>query len=125
MPGTPRPTDSELAILRVLWRRGPSTVRQVADALNEDRAMGYTTALKLMQIMIDKKLLLRDCSNRSHVYRPRLSEERTLGQLVQDLLNRAFGGSWRRLVMQALPAKKATAQELEEIQKLIDRIEGD
>jgi predicted transcriptional regulator len=125
MPQPPRPTDGELAILRVLWRRGPSTVRQVADALNEDRPMGYTTVLKLMQIMLDKGLLRRDASERSHVYRPRLSEERTLGQLVDDLLQRAFGGSSQKLVMQALSAKKASPTELDEIQKLLEQMKGE
>jgi BlaI family transcriptional regulator, penicillinase repressor len=120
-----RPTDSELAILRVLWSRGPSTVRQVADVLNQDRRMGYTTVLKLMQIMLEKGLLLRDSSKRTHIYRPRLTEDRTLAQLVKDLLHRAFGGSSRRLVMQALSSTKASPRELEEIRRLIDKIEGD
>ena len=120
----PRPTDAELAILRVLWTHGPSTVREIADELNHDRVVGYTTVLKLMQIMTDKGLLLRDQSNRTHVYRTKLSEERTLRQLVQDLLHRAFGGSAQKLVMQALAAKKASRAELDEIQKLIDEMKG-
>jgi len=128
MSTSPRPTDAELNILRVLWARGSSTVRAVADALNRDRpassAAGYTTVLKLMQIMTEKGLVLRDESSRTHVYRPRLSEEKTLRQLVQDLLHRAFGGSAQKLVMQALSAEKASRAELDEIQQLIDELKG-
>ena len=124
MKSPPRPTDSELAILRVLWKHGPCTVRQVAGVLNVEREVGYTTVLKLMQIMIEKGLLLRDRASRCHVYRPRHSEDRTLGQIVRDLLDRAFGGSSQKLVMQALSAQKAAPQELEEIQKLLDEMKG-
>jgi BlaI family penicillinase repressor len=117
----PRPTDAELAILRVLWERGPSTVRQVHEALaTRERPTAYTTALKLLQIMIDKGLVRRDETDRTHVYAPRLSEEQTQRQLVRDLLDRAFGGSSSKLVVQALNAKRATAEELGEIRKLID-----
>ena len=87
-PRLPRPTDAELAILRVLWERGPSTVRQVHESLSGDRAIGYTTALKLMQIMADKGLVERDETDRTHVYAPRRSEEHTQRQLLQDLLDR-------------------------------------
>src|SRR5262245_57842533 len=124
MSSTPRPTDAELAILRVLWSCGDCTVRDVSDALNQDRKVGYTTVLKLMQIMTDKGLLARDESKRTHVYRPRHSEDRTLRPLVDDLLHRAFGGSARKLVMQALSSKKASRDELDEIQKLIDKMKG-
>src|SRR5690242_10063970 len=120
----PRPTDAELSILRVLWRLGPSTVRDVAGALNLNRKIGYTTVLKLMQIMAEKGLVLRDESKRTHVYRPGQSEERTLRQLALDLLHRAFGGSAQKLVMQALAAKKASRAELDEISKLIDQMKG-
>jgi BlaI family transcriptional regulator, penicillinase repressor len=124
-PPAPRPTDAELAILRVLWERGPCTVRQVYEVLNARRPTAYTTALKLMQIMADKGLVRRDESDRTHVYHPRLSEEQTQRQLVRDLLERAFGGSSSKLVMQALNAKRATAEELGEIRKLIEaRREG-
>jgi predicted transcriptional regulator len=125
MPQPPRPTDAELAILRVLWTLGPSTVREVADALNENRRIGYTTVLKLMQIMSEKGLVLRDESKRTHVYRPGQSEDRTLRQLALDLLHRAFGGSAQKLVMQALTAKKASREELDEIKRLIDNMQGD
>ena len=119
-PTTPRPTDAELAILRVLWERGPSTVRQVHDVLGRDRPTAYTTALKLLQIMTDKGLVRRDETDRTHVYQARWSEEQTQRQLVRDLLERAFGGSASKLVMQALAAKRASAEELGEIRKLID-----
>src|SRR6188508_425479 len=94
----PRPTDAELAILRVLWTRGPSTVRNVLDALNEQRATGYTTVLKLLQIMTDKQLVARDESDRTHIYRASFSEAATQRQLVDDLMHRAFGGSAMQLV---------------------------
>jgi predicted transcriptional regulator len=122
---SPKPTEAELNILRVLWSRGPSTVREIADTLNRDREVGYTTVLKLMQIMTEKGLLLRDESNRTHIYRPKFSEERTLQQLMKDLLDRAFGGSAQKLVMQALSAKKTSRKELDEIQKLIDSMKGE
>ena len=119
-PATPRPTDGELAILRVLWRRGASTVRQVHDELQGERATAYTTALKLLQIMTEKGLVRRDESDRTHVYHARYSEEHTQRQLVRDLLDRAFGGSSSKLVMQALNARRASSQELSEIRRLID-----
>jgi predicted transcriptional regulator len=123
-PSTPRPTDAELAILRVLWERGPSTVRQVHDALARERPTAYTTALKMLQIMTEKGLVRRDESDRTHVYFPRLSEEQTQRQLVRDLLDRAFGGSASKLVMQALATRRASAEELTEIRRLIDGREG-
>ena len=118
---TPNPTEGELAILRVLWERGPSTVRQVHEALaTRERATAYTTALKLLQIMTEKGLVRRDDSDRSHIYHPRLTQDQTQRQLVRDLLDRAFGGSASKLVMQALNARRATPEELGEIRKLID-----
>jgi len=122
-PTLPRPTDAELAILRVLWRLGPSTVRQVQEILNQERETGYTTVLKLMQIMTEKGLVKRDETDRSHVYQARLKEEQTQRQLVDDLLERAFGGSARQLVMQALSGKKTPAKELAQIRKLLDELE--
>jgi len=118
-----RPTDAELAILRVLWQRGPCTVRQVHDELVRDRSTGYTTVLKLMQIMTDKGLVTRDESNRTHVYQACRTEGQTQRQLVRDLLDRAFGGSARQLVMQALAARKASGAELAEIRELLDKLE--
>jgi len=121
----PRPTDAELAILSVLWERGPSTVRDVHDSLAERQATGYTTVLKLMQIMTDKGLVVRDESQRAHVYEARYSEQRTQRQLLADLAARAFRGSPARLVMQALSDRTATAEEINEIRELLDKLEGD
>ena len=115
----PRPTDAELAILRVLWERGASTVRQVHEALSDTRETGYTTTLKLMQIMADKGLVTRDESSRTHVYAAAVNEEQTQGQLVKDLVDRAFGGSAKALALRALSAEGTTAEELREIRKLI------
>jgi predicted transcriptional regulator len=116
----PRPTDAELAILRILWDRGPSTVRQVHDILGLERTAAYTTALKLLQIMTEKGLVERDERDRTHIYRARLSEETTQRQLVRDLVDRAFGGSSSKLVMQALATKRASVEELKDIRKAID-----
>ncbi|HYO51700.1 BlaI/MecI/CopY family transcriptional regulator [Archangium sp.] len=125
-PTLPRPTDAELGILRVLWERGPSTVREVHEALNKDEeGTGYTTVLKLMQIMTEKGLVKRDESQRAHVYSARATQQKTQRQLVTDLLDRAFGGSPARLAMQALSTKKASAEELAELRKLLDTLEGE
>ena len=120
---TPRPTDAELDILRVLWQRGPSTVRQVREQIQAERPAGYTTVLKLMQIMTAKGLVERDESRRTHVYRPAVSAEKTQRQLVGDLLDRAFEGSARKLVLQALSAKPVSTEELSQIRSLLDAIE--
>ena len=119
----PKPTDAELAILRVLWERGPSTVRDVTDALLAERGTGYTTALKLMQIMTEKGLVRRDVSARTHVYEAVAPPEETQRQLVGELLERAFGGCTQQLVVQALATRKASAQELAEIRKILDELE--
>jgi predicted transcriptional regulator len=116
----PRPTDAELAILRVLWERGPSTVRQVHDVLARERPAAYTTALKLLQIMTEKGLVERDERDRTHIYRARVGEEQTQRQLVRDLLDRAFGGSASKLVLQALAARRASPEELRDIRQAID-----
>ena len=116
----PRPTDAELAILRVLWERGSSTVRQVHEALADTRETGYTTTLKLMQIMADKGLVKRNETERTHVYAAIAGQEQTQRQLVQDLVDRAFGGSAAQLVLRALSSDGATDAELKEIRKLID-----
>ena len=120
----PRPTDSELAILRILWERGPATVRQVHEALADTRDTGYTTTLKLMQIMADKGLVERDDSQRPQVYRARLPQEQTQRQLVNDLLEKAFGGSAKKLVMQALISREASEKELAQIERILDKLEG-
>lgn len=118
----PRPTDAELAILRVLWARGPSTVRQVLEQLSENT--GYTTVLKFLQIMTEKGLVQRDESERTHVYSATLCEKETQQQLLGDLMDKAFRGSAVQLVMQALSAKKASPKELAEIRKIIQKMEG-
>jgi predicted transcriptional regulator len=115
---TRKPTDAELAILTVLWSRGPSTVRQVAAAM--DREAGYTTVLKLLQIMAEKGLVTRDESARTHIYAPAYTEDQTQRQLVMDLVERAFDGSAAKLVLQALASKKATPEELDEIRTLLN-----
>ena len=122
--GLPRPTDAELAILRVLWERGAATVRQVHEVLAEARDTGYTTTLKLMQIMAEKGLVTRDESARTHVYAARLTRDETQQQLVSDLLDRAFGGSAAALVLQALSAGETSPEELKQIRELIDRYRG-
>lgn len=123
--GTRRPTDAELAILQVLWERGRSTVRDVHEVLLESRKTGYTTTLKLMQIMAEKGLVVRDESRRTHVYEANRNQDSTQSQLVQSLLQRAFGGSAKKLIMHALSAQKTTPGELEEIRELLDSIEQD
>ena len=120
----PKPTDAELAILRVLWQRGASTVREVWEELSPQQHTGYTTVLKTMQIMSEKGLLARDETDRSHVYRAARSEAQTQRQVVGHLLERLFSGSAPKLVMQALAAKKATPAELAEIRKLLNDMEG-
>ena len=122
----PRPTDAELAILRVLWERGPSTVRQVHEVLVVRVGQtAYTTALKLLQIMTEKGLVRRDDTDRTHVYTHRLSEEQTQRQMVDELLSNAFGGSARKLVMRAVESEQVSAAELAEIRKLLKDLEGD
>ena len=125
MSTTPiRPSDGELAILRVLWSRGPSTVRDVHTELSMDRDMGYTTVLKLMQIMVEKGLVARDERARSHTYRPLQGEAETQRCLLKELLHKAFSGSRRELVLQALEAEPASAEELEDIRKLLNEVKG-
>ena len=124
-PATPRPTDSELGILRVLWTRGPSTVREVFDDLNRSAVTGYTTVLKLLQIMTEKGLVIRDETERAHVYQASHSEQKTQRQLLGDLADRAFGGSAAKLVMQALSGRHASADELNAIRQMLDKMEGD
>jgi BlaI family penicillinase repressor len=119
-----RPTDGELEILRVLWDCGPSTVREVFRVLSESRETGYTTVLKLMQIMTEKGSLDRDESVRPQIYRATRSERQTQRQLLTDLVNRAFSGSPGNLVLQALSSKKPTAAEREQIRALLDKQEG-
>lgn len=121
-PSPRKPTNAEVAILRVLWTRGPSTVRDVAKVMGREDA--YTTILKLMQNMTDKRLVRRDESARTHVYEAACTEDETQRQLVIDLLERVFDGSASKLVMQALAAAKTSPAELAEIRKLVERQRG-
>ncbi len=123
MTTTIKPTDSELEILNILWDKGPSTVRDVHEVLEKSKDAGYTTTLKLMQIMHDKGLLKRDASNKSHVYTAIVSQEKTQGQLVKRMIDNVFNGSASQLVMQALGHHKANKEELEEIKKYLDEME--
>ena len=127
-PERPRPTEAELSILRVLWDNGPLSVRAVLKKLNErdnDKATGYTTALKLMQIMTDKGLVARDETCRPQIYRPCDPQVRTQRQLLRHMLDRVFGGSTRAMVLQALSHSKTSPRDLKEIEKLLDRIEAE
>src|SRR4030081_2163296 len=117
-----KPTDAELGILRVLWSRGPRTGRQIAEQMG--REAGYTTILKLLQIMTEKGLVVRDEAARTHIYSAAYSQDQTQRQLITDLLERAFDGSAAKLVLQALAASKTSPQELAEIKKLLRGANG-
>ncbi len=121
--GTPRPTDAELAILRVLWDRGPSTVREVHEAMRASSDSGYTTVLKQLQVMTGKGLVRRNEAQRAHVYEPCVSEQGAQRQLLRDLVDRAFGGSPAKLVLQALSSRRASPSERRAIRELLDRLE--
>ena len=128
MPPNPdgkRPTEAELAILGVLWERGPSTVREVHGALDADRGRAYTTVLKLMQIMAEKGLVTRSGSARQHVYAPAEEAQETRRAIVGDLVERAFHGSTASLVQAALSSRRTSRDELEEIRRLLDELEDD
>ncbi len=120
----PKPTEAELEILQVLWEHGPSTVRFVNDLLSKQKNVGYTTTLKIMQIMADKQLLNRDTTGKTHIYKVAISQQKTQQQLIDKLMASAFGGSAMKLVMQALGNKKSTAAELNEIRAFLDQLEG-
>jgi predicted transcriptional regulator len=119
-----RPTEAELGILRVLWEGGPRSVRDIQRVMNASKPTGYTTVLKLLQIMTEKRLVERDETQRPQIYRARYSQQHTQQQLLRNLLDRAFGGSVKALVLQALAAKKSSPEELEAMEKLLDRFEG-
>ena len=120
---TPRPTDAELAILAVLWRRGPSTVRQVFDEINRSREIGYTTVLKLMQIMTAKGLVRRNEEQRAHVYEAQQPAEKTKRQFASDVLQRVFDGSAKELMLHALAGRRSSKNEIEELRRLLDDYE--
>jgi len=117
---TPIPSNAELEILRILWKRGPSTVRDVHDELKREKDVGYTTVLKIMQVMADKGIVTRDESERSHVYTPAVEEKSIKRRLVSELLDKAFDGSATQLVMQALSDKRASPEDIRKIRKLLD-----
>ena len=124
-PSRPHPTKAELQILRVLWSNGVSSVRSVQQALSRSKPTGYTSVLKTMQIMTAKALVARDDSVRPQLYRARFTEDRTQRQLLADLLQRAYGGSIKALVMHALGGRRVPADELQAIEQLLDRLDGD
>ncbi len=121
----PTPTDAELTLLRILWSLGPSTVREVHVVHSTVRDVAYTTVLKLMQVMHDKGLVVRDTSQRSHIYTPVQSEKVVQGRLVNNLVNKAFGGDAAGLVMRALSDSPADADEIASIRSLLDQLEGE
>jgi len=120
---THKPTESELEILQLLWKRGPSSVREINDLLNEKREVGYTTSLKIMQIMNEKGLVTRDTNSRTHIYSSAIKEETTKQSLLQEFITTTFNGSAKNLVMQALGGAKTSKKELAEIKNLIKEIE--
>ncbi|HYG38194.1 MAG TPA: BlaI/MecI/CopY family transcriptional regulator [Cytophagales bacterium] len=120
----PIPTDAELEILQVLWQNGPSTVRFVNEELNKKKEVGYTTTLKFMQIMMEKNIVTRNDEARTHIYSSNISEDYAQKKLLNKFLDATFRGSAMKLVMQALGSHKTSAEELNQIKKLIDQIEG-
>lgn len=124
IPPIPKPTEAELEILQVLWQHGPCTVRFVHEKLSQTKEVGYTTTLKIMQIMTDKQLVKRNDENRTHIYEANVGEENTQKQMLDKFLDIAFKGSASKLVMQALGNHKTSKEELEQIRKLLDKIEG-
>jgi BlaI family transcriptional regulator, penicillinase repressor len=129
MISTPLPTDAELDILQVLWEKSPETVRFVNDELNkrrnpEDKEIGYTTTLKIMQLMLDKSLLTREIVERSHIYKPSVSQEITQTQVIKGVVDNAFGGSASSLVMRALGSGDTKPEDLAKIKALIQEIEA-
>src|SRR5438477_12440441 len=120
-----RPTKLELSILRVLWDAGPRSVREIHAILNQSKPTGYTTVLKMLQIMTEKGLVERDETVRPQIYRPRASQEQTQRGLLQDFIQRAYGGSGKSLVMHAISTKRSTSKDMKAIEKLLDRFEGE
>jgi BlaI family penicillinase repressor len=120
-----KPTEAELEILQILWKHGPCTVRFVHDKLKEKKEVGYTTTLKIMQLMLEKNLVQRDESTRSHLYRAAVKEKETQGLLLDRFLETAFAGSALKLVMQALGHHKASPEEISQIRQLLDNLEGE
>jgi len=123
MTSRPKPTESELEILQLLWKNGPATVRTINDQLNLKRDIGYTTSLKIMQIMHEKGMVTREPKGRSHIYHAVYQEQETQKVLLDKFLETAFGGSAMKLVMQALGNRKSSKTELQQIRNLLDRME--
>lgn len=124
MPAPAAPTDAELAILRVLWDRSPRSVREVHEAIAADKPVGYTTVLKTMQIMFDKGLVKRDERQKAHLYRPAMPAPRMQKRLVDDLVDRAFGGAADQLVMHALAGRKASPEEITQLRRIVEALES-
>src|SRR5471030_1016664 len=120
-----KPTTAELEILHVLWSKGPSTVREVLESLNEKKDMGYTGVLKLLQIMTSKGTVRRDETQRAHVYEACRPAEQTKRQLATDMLQRVFEGSASQLMMHALAGHRASAEEIDELRRILDAYKGD
>lgn len=118
-----KPTDSELEVLQILWQKGPSSVREINELQNKVRPVGYTTTLKIMQIMFEKKLIDRDTSSRSHIYRSMIKELDTKKSLLKEFIDSTFSGSSTKLVLQALGTKRPSKEDLKEIKELIDKLE--
>jgi len=125
LPQLPRPTESELEILHILWTRGACTVRDVHDVLHLGDGTGYTTALKLLQVMHAKGLVERDDSQRAHVYQAAISKERTQKRFMADMVQRVFEGSSSQLVLQALGSQRASREELDAIRRLLNQLDKD
>lgn len=127
-PKSKNPTDREMAILRILWDKEPLTVRQVNDIMNQgdqqDQEIGYTSTLKIMQIMVDKGLVRRDKSHRTHAYYAVVAEEHTQKQVVNEMIDKVFGGSAKKLVMQVLAGQEVSDDEMKQIQKILDEKKG-
>ncbi len=117
-----KPTEAELTLLNVLWQMGPATVRQIHDVVSNTQKTGYTTVLKILQIMHEKSLVIRDESNRAHVYTAANSETHTQSSLIKDLISKAFGGSTSKLIMRALDSS-TSAQEINDIRQLLNSLE--
>ena len=122
---TPQPTASELAVLQLLWERGPLPVKEVHESLSEEKAVVYTTVLKTMQVMMERGMLERESVGRKHIYRAAISQESTQNKLLDNFLNRTFGGSAKRLVMRALGNYKTSEEDIAELKALIDQLEKD
>lgn len=123
-PSSTQPTEVELGILRVLWEQGPSTARQIHDRIAADRETNYSTTVKMLSVMLDKGLVKRNDKVRPQVFRPAVSQERTQQRILKDVIQKVYDGSAASLVLQALASKKATPDELAEIRRLLNELEG-